>query len=569
MDRNMSVNARSNYRGFIKACPFLLVFAALAFIKAGAQAGTVDKALSTVTIKYRGIRPTDPGGRDGLRNPERGYRTETLIAEPTGRTDGVWGIPAHLWGRVGPGYCDQNWLADLRRFSADGVTLLQAYCYLTEFHDSPISQAKLTLLQSSFDLMRDAGVKCVLRFAYIKDYPAKPAPPDTARMLQHMSQLAPLLKRNADLIHTIEAGFLSAWGEWHANAHIQDPAQRAVLLKEILKITPPNVLVQVRYPGVKTQLIPLITSQKYREVSKDTAFSILPEARIGYHDDGVLTYPKGMDGYVFAREPVEFGDLRRMVQRETSFVPMGGEFFWSDQGWYGDGVYHRTFDGLEAARYFRDYHFNIMSIAHSYSEREGKPMSIDHWRTQRITSEDLSMKGLPVSRDWFSGFDGKVVDRTVYDYIRDHLGYRIELQEATFSRQLRARSVFRADISLVNRGFSTLYHSRPVVFVLIDGNGRVTELPAADVDVRRWFPHNPDDPQKRALTHKIQYSAHLPSSQKPGHYSLGLWLPDGSARLRKRADYAIRFANGDVPFWASPNQRSWGINVLGVLEVVR
>lgn len=34
------------------------------------------------TVKYRGIRPTDPGGRQGLRNPERGWRIETVIAEP-------------------------------------------------------------------------------------------------------------------------------------------------------------------------------------------------------------------------------------------------------------------------------------------------------------------------------------------------------------------------------------------------------------------------------------------------------------------------------------------------------
>jgi hypothetical protein len=62
-----------------------------------------DSATELAHVTYRGIRPTDPNGRIGLRNPERGFRTETLIAEPVGRTEGVWGIPAHLRGRVGPG----------------------------------------------------------------------------------------------------------------------------------------------------------------------------------------------------------------------------------------------------------------------------------------------------------------------------------------------------------------------------------------------------------------------------------------------------------------------------------
>lgn len=33
-------------------------------------------------ITYHGIRASDPGGRQALRNPERGWRIETVIAEP-------------------------------------------------------------------------------------------------------------------------------------------------------------------------------------------------------------------------------------------------------------------------------------------------------------------------------------------------------------------------------------------------------------------------------------------------------------------------------------------------------
>lgn len=519
-------------------------------------------------VKYRGIRPTDPGGRNGLRNPERGFRTETIIAEQTGRTKGVWGIPAHLSSKVGPGYSDQNWLADIRRFSADGVTLIQAYCYLTEHNAGPISQAKLDLLNRSFEAMRSSGAKCVLRFAYIKDYPATPPPPTTEQMLLHMDQLAPILKRNSDVIHTLEAGFIAAWGEWHHGSHITADAERAALLKRILEITPPNIFVQVRYPGIKTSLLPLIMPGRAQEVTKETAFSSAPSARIGYHDDGVLTFPKGMEGYIFGREPEIFGDLRGMVQRESSFVPVGGELFWSDQGWYGEGVYHRNFDGLEAARFLGENHINVMSLAHSYSEREGKPMSIDHWRRRTVTPEELVLNRLPVSRDWFTDFEGKAVERTAFEYIRDHLGYRIELQEASLPRKLRSGRSLQLSIKLINRGFSTLFHPRPVYIVLVDGNGLVTVLPSVKVDARRWFPHDPSDELRKALVHAIDYSDQVPKTLKPGHYSLGVWMPDASPRLRKRADYALRFANGDVPFWTSADGRFWGINLLGAVEVL-
>ena len=50
------------------------------------------------TVKYHGIRPSDPGGRQGLRNPERGWRIETVIGEPHQRV--FIGPAAHLKGKV-------------------------------------------------------------------------------------------------------------------------------------------------------------------------------------------------------------------------------------------------------------------------------------------------------------------------------------------------------------------------------------------------------------------------------------------------------------------------------------
>ncbi|HOS92124.1 MAG TPA: hypothetical protein PLQ54_02325 [Armatimonadota bacterium] len=73
------------------------------------------------TIEYHGIRPSDPGGRDGLRNPERGWRIETLIAEPPGEP--AWGPAAHLLGQISAGYSDEWWILDARHYEPHGLTL--------------------------------------------------------------------------------------------------------------------------------------------------------------------------------------------------------------------------------------------------------------------------------------------------------------------------------------------------------------------------------------------------------------------------------------------------------------
>ena len=74
---------------------------------------------SSRLITYHGLRPTDPGGRLGLRNPERGWRIETVIAEPARKT---FGPAHHLAGRVAPLYQEDWWMLDAARFEPFGLT---------------------------------------------------------------------------------------------------------------------------------------------------------------------------------------------------------------------------------------------------------------------------------------------------------------------------------------------------------------------------------------------------------------------------------------------------------------
>ena len=101
------------------------------------------------TIGFHGIRATDPDGRMGLRNPERGLRYESRIGNAIGDNSNHMG-----------------WIRAMQAFAADGMTLSQTYCYLDAFVDKPLSQEKLDWLQRDFDLLRKYGFKCLLRFAY-------------------------------------------------------------------------------------------------------------------------------------------------------------------------------------------------------------------------------------------------------------------------------------------------------------------------------------------------------------------------------------------------------------------
>ena len=129
---------------------------------------------------------------------------------------------------------------------------MQAYCYLTEFADKPVSEEKLSLLQESLDNLRRRGLKAVLRFAYERDMGLKEGP-TLDWILRHIDQLQPLLRRNVDVIYVLQAGFIGAWGEWHSAARIaqDDYVARAAIIKRLLEALPEERMLQVRVPKYK------------------------------------------------------------------------------------------------------------------------------------------------------------------------------------------------------------------------------------------------------------------------------------------------------------------------------
>ena len=88
------------------------------------------------------------------------------------------------------------------------------------------------------------------------------------------------------------------------------------------------------------------------------------------------------------------------------------------------------------------------------------------------------------------------------------------------------------EISLMNRGFSTLFNEHPVYLVLIDESGKVCHVALTDANVNDWQPYETGDSSCTPLLHTISTNLQIPLGLAKGMYRLGLWIPDGSARLQ-------------------------------------
>ena len=230
----------------------------------------------------------------------------------------------------------------------------------------------------------------------------------------------------------LQAGFIGAWGEWHSAARIaqEDYVARAAIIKRLLEALPEERMLQVRVPKYKRLALRQPALAAFVEVDETNAFTQIPAARIGFHNDGFLAGPS--DGGTWP-EPPHFGQPGNpefdYMTRESPFVPVDGELFWSDQGFDGRAARGKGVDGLNAAVRMRLHHYSSFSLAHSYSEREGKPYSIDHWLSTPITSSALQQAAMPVADGWFEDGFGQPATRSQFEYIQDHLGYRLELQK--------------------------------------------------------------------------------------------------------------------------------------------
>ena len=495
-----------------------------------------------------------------MHNPERGFYTETQIAEGSNTTSTIFGLSESVRRVVPPNpvFTNDRWVLEARMMQAHGIALVQTYCYLTEYKDEPIPQSKLDLLQESFDRLRASGMKAVLRFAYAKnmDYASSA---ELGRILDHIDQLAPIIQTNSDVVFSMEAGFIGAWGEWHSDQYMapDDYAARAQIVKKLVDILPGNQSVQIRTPQARSNLLAEVT------VFTNAAMKDAYADRTGFYNGGF--FAGKTDGGTWKEAPwfaAAGNPSFDAVTVESTNMLVGGGLFWSNPGQMEGSA---ADDGLAVAERMRLHHYSLFSIEHSYSVRQGENFAIDHWIVNPITKQQLLDAKMPVSDGYFEDQFGNEVQRTQFEYIRDHLGYRLELQKATFPGRMDQSSDLTVDLELVNRGFSALHNPRNAYIVLIDMDGNVTPFDTG-ADPRQWQPFAPGDPNYAPLVHQLGIQVSLPPEVVPGYYHLGLWMPDSSSSIRLDPRYAVRLANRNTLWWKNSNGE-YGVNLFGVVEV--
>jgi hypothetical protein len=472
---------------------------------------------------------------ESFANPERGFHTTSWM--PWGENIEEFEVTPQAW--TAPLVA-----AEHRRLrEIHGVTVHAIRYNIAAFRAAPLSADFLNRVDQDFAAAREAGIKLIVRFAYGWLGRRPDAPKE--RIVSHIGQIRPVLRRNEDVLCHLDAGFVGYWGEWHASTHgllIGDyQAQAGPDAREIayalLRAVPPSRMVTFRYPRHRSQLFnprffePGASEDPWNDgdsrPSAVQAFSGIPVARAGSYIDSFLSDPYDMS-YGWEGNPTGADVVERRSRLTNRFVVQSGEL---DMGLGNTATLNR---GPRALARLEKFRWSLINAVDS---------TPDAW----APFEGQIRNGHRIWRD----------DR-VYDTIAKRLGYRIRLVRSDL--RIRGRSL-SGYIVVRNTGFASPFNPRALDLVLRNaGSGQVHRVPLLTPrdpanDPRLWLP------DRGEITVRVQAS--LPRSVTRGSYRALLHLPDPAPKLRHRPEYAIRLAN--VGVW----EPSTGMNRLDHLLSVQ
>lgn len=377
---------------------------------------------------------------------------------------------------------------------ANGYRMLYTPVRLDAWRDTALPDSLLAQLEQAFAVARANGIKVIPRFVY--NYPAgetdyrdaQDAPLE--RVLAHIGQLKPVLRRNADVIALLQAGFIGAWGEWHTSSYnLTEVGPRTQIRDALLDALPADHFIAFRYTGHLMDWYPGTPNEAI-------AFNGSANARSAFHNDCFLASDSDVGTY--SEDPATAQREREAMAARAKVTPFGGE------------------------------------TCNPADDPQARP---------RTTCDDVLREGAQYSLSYLNDeyyralFHDAWIEGGCYEQVQRQMGYRLALTSATHSAELARGGTLQFNFTVRNSGWSRPFGKRGVRVVLRHrSSGETLVLDASGVDPRKWIAGG-------SFTHELKLP--VASTANTGAYDVYLALPDGAASLAQDPRYAIQFANAD------------------------
>jgi hypothetical protein len=371
----------------------------------------------------------------------------------------------------------------------------------------------------------------------------------------HLWQLRSVFTEYEDCIMVVKAGIFGPWGEMHSSSYARTAEGYHWLLKALLGYVPASRSILVHAGGVMAWYnVEYGTNYSFTDLMPAPARGT-PAQRFGmlndsysaggndYSDNGSLS-----EGYRLVGGDFDRNAALTWMRNQNNFY--GGETVGPSSD---DNIYPRFPNVLYEAAYAQTTHLNTNWNRRTYKlwgdfiynkENVTKPFTPPHDGVTRTAIFD------PV-------YDG----RNGMEYIRDRLGYRLVLREATASEWVKQNGTLRFEGKIQNVGFGNVVNKKNVSVILKAKDGCNTYAALTNLDARDWRPDLNSRADNTAAWRNLNFSINMDAfGEVPsGDYEIYLKINDPKETSPNKR--CIQFANYDI--WNT----SLGANLIGSTTV--
>lgn len=452
-----------------------------------------------------------------LNNPGAGY-TSTMWAVCNPRETKVYNPSSNL----------VLFFIDIGNFSSGINGTTDDSGNYTDGTDYDLDETFFKAWDETLQNCRNNGCMVALRFRYDANGKDNPEPASFEQVLNHIQQIkdSGLLEKYSDILAYVESGFVGKWGEQHGGKYTS-VQYKAQVLEAMLQAVPSPIPVTVRTPdifaewaGIKrselndTELISSLTESQYTtdiQANKD---------RIGLYNDGYMGSDSDLGTY--ANREIETDWLHN--QTFTSYF--GGEFS-------GNLSWAQKYDTYLPENAIPEMYKTHLSYING---------NIFQLYKDYTFSAEYDVDGVDNSAYY---------GENVYQFIRDHIGYRFVLRNSEITSETVQGGDVQVNFEVENTGFAGVIPSVQS-YVILEKDGVYT-LAESDIDCHDW-----QSCTKSIETLDIKIPDNLPSGEWNVYIKLNMGTEADTMNMSNRS---IRFANNDT--WNG----ALGANYMGSVTV--
>ena len=440
-------------------------------------------------------------------NPDRGFRTHNVIRvhELTQYANDY----SALMGKVAGEF--SIYFQSLK----EPCSLSYCYIYFTPWVREKLPEEALTVVRAIFDYARARKIKLLVSFAYNDMYheawyssdalkqAMEKVCADEDTMLEHIDQLAPIIAEYKDCCFTIKNGFIGFVGEWAYPYQYPEVDYDKITMAIVDKLCAPNGLYfshrLPRYTESVAKNYPNWENIKWIGFNNCAFYG--EQTHEGWDSEGFQLGDK--DGWW------------EYMCKNGAYAPTSGEMFTSTN--LNDR--NVMIKGQEAILELAHHWHTVFSFFHGkYDATYNQVKIMETWERQEISTQWLDSEGIIYDPNWFVDENGNAVSRNCYEFIRDHLGYKIVADKVNLKTE---GNKIKADMSFKNYGFSAAFNLASGFAILDDKFNVVSEVKAGDPT--KWYSHDPENWKSDVvLDHSV--SAELDIPETPGVYYVSFFL---------------------------------------------